>query len=217
MIKTQVGNGYISSRGSAEKNQVRPPIVEVCTPVIPIRNVGVVGARSLSTKYAEKIGRIVEALINHGFHIATGGALGTDDYVLSQLIAKERFDRGVIFSAWNTFKGFPVKVRKSVRTFHDFGGSIIWGDSTGAEHPSAIKMALLHRNVRLVDACEGITAFLTEQSRGTFFTVKKAVEKRKKLVVFPIDRELPGFQVVKWVPLKCGGIWDGAVKAVYLR
>ena len=78
-------------------------------------------------------------------------------------------------------------------------------------------MALLHRNVRLVDACEGITAFLTEQSRGTFFTVKKAVEKRKKLVVFPIDRELPGFQVVKWVPLKCGGIWDGAVKAVYLR
>lgn len=217
MIKTQVGNGTISSRRLAGKSQGIPPVFEVFTPVIPIRNVGIVGARSLSPKYAEKIGRIVDALIHHGFHIATGGALGTDDYVLSQLISKERFDRGVIFSAWNTFRGFPVKVRKSVRTFHDYGGSIIWGDSTGAEHPSAIKMALLHRNVRLVDACEGITAFLTEQSRGTFFTVKKAVEKRKKLVVFPIERELPGFQVVKWVPLKCGGVWDGAFKAVYLK
>ena len=93
----------------------------------------------------------------------------------------------------------------------------MWGISSGKESRLSITRALLQRNTQLVEACEGLVAFLTAESRGTFFTLKEAVIRKKKLVVFPIGRELPGFQVVKWVPLKCGGCWEGGYKATYLR
>ena len=58
--------------------------------------------------------------------------------------------------------------------------------------------------------------------------IKKAATGKVPLVVFPntmsggeIDpgtlaalQEVPA---VKWVPLRCGGCWEGGYKAVYLR
>ncbi|NBV42540.1 hypothetical protein EBR96_07215, partial [bacterium] len=111
--------------------------------------------------------------------------------------------------------GFPVKVRAAVRQFKDYGGHIVWGPA--AKNEPLVKTALLMRNIRLVDACYGLVAFITPDSRGTIFTIKKAAAKRKPLVVFPVDCEAPDVADVKWVPLRCGGVWEGAVKAVYLR
>jgi predicted Rossmann fold nucleotide-binding protein DprA/Smf involved in DNA uptake len=163
------------------------------------------------------VGGVVDYLIERGFHIASGGAVGADHYALTQLLERGRADRGVIFGAWDNFRAFPAKVRAHVRHFQAEGGSVVWGFSSGAESASAIKLALLARNARLVDASEGIVAFLTEGSRGTFYTLKRAIEKRKKIVVFPVGCDLPGFQVLQWRPIKCGGIWDGSFKAVYVR
>lgn len=184
---------------------------------VQIRNIGIVGARSLSPKYADRIGGIIDYLVQQGFHIATGGAMGTDQFVLEHLIERRYFERSVVFSAWNNLKAFPVKVRRYIAFYEQHGGAVKWGASSGAENPIAIKGALLFRNRMLVDASHGLVAFLTEQSRGTFFTVKAAIDQRRKLVLFPIHRELPNFKVVKWVPMACGGIWDGAYRAVYLR
>lgn len=194
-----------------------PHTLEPSFPVIPIKNIAVVGSRKLSPKYSEKIGNIVDYLLSKQYNIASGGAKGADDYVLRHLLHRERADRGVIFSAWDTYKGFPLDVRKHVRYFHQQGGSILWGASSGAEPITAVKMALLHRNIRLVQASEGIVAFMNADSRGTFYTVREAIKAKKKVVVFPINRELPGFHVVKWVPLLCGGCWEGGYKAVYLK
>ena len=182
-----------------------------------ISNIGVVGGRSLPPTYATQISGIVEYLLNKGYNIASGGAKGADAYVLSHLVHNEASHKGVVFSAWNNFKVFPVAVRENMRQFCAQQGAIIWGDSSGKDHPAAIKMALLHRNIKLVQASEGIVAFLTEGSRGTFFTIQEAIKKRKKLVVFPVGRALPQFKVVKWVPLTCGGCWENSYKAVYLR
>ena len=182
-----------------------------------ISNIGVVGGRSLPPTYAAQISGILEYLLNKGYHIASGGAKGADAYVLSHLVQNEASHKGVVFSAWNNFKVFSVAVRETMRIFCANQGSIIWGDSSGKDHPAAIKMALLHRNIKLVQASEGIVAFLTEGSRGTFFTIQEAIKKRKKLVVFPVGRALPQFKVVKWVPLTCGGCWEGAFKAVFLK
>ncbi len=182
-----------------------------------ISNIGVVGGRSLPPSYATQISDIVEYLLNKGYHIASGGAKGADAYVLSHLVEHDACDKGVVFSAWNNFKVFPVAVRENMRQFCAQQGSLIWGDSSGKDHPAAIKIALLHRNIKLVQASEGIVAFLTEGSRGTFFTIQEAIKKRKKLVVFPVGRALPQFKVVKWVPLTCGGCWENSYKAVYLR
>jgi len=58
---------------------------------------------------------------------------------------------------------------------------------------------------------------ISSDSRGTIFTIKKAAAKRKSLVVFPVDCDFPEIPGVKWQLLRCGGIWEGAAKAVYLR
>jgi len=200
-----------------QKRPELPVSFDPCIPVSPIKNIAVVGSRKLSPKYSNQISQIVDYLLSKHYHIASGGAKGADDFVLRQLLHRDRADRGVIFSAWDTYKGFPADVRKHIRYFHQNGGSIMWGTSSGAEPIMAVKMALLHRNIRLVQACEGVIAFMNADSRGTFYTVREAVKAKKKLVVFPINRELPGFSIVKWVPLKCGGCWDGGYKAVYLK
>lgn len=194
-----------------------PVTVDPFVPIAPIKNIAVVGSRNLSPKFAGTVAQIVDYLLTQNYHIVSGGAKGADDMVLKHLLHRERCDRGAIFSAWDTYKGFPVELRKHIRYFHENGGAINWGTSSGSEPMSLIKMALLNRNQRLVQASEGVIAFMTPESRGTFFTIREAVRAKKKLVVFPINRLLPGFSVVKWVPLKCGGCWDGGYKAVYLK
>lgn len=179
------------------------------------RLIGVVGARSLGYEYAELVGQIVDDLLTRNNHIATGGAIGTDEYAICRLLRTGYSDRCTVFAAWKGFEGFPAKVRAAVRQFKDYGGHIVWGPA--GKNEALVKTALLMRNIRLVDACYGLVAFITGDSRGTVFTIKKACAKRKPTVVFPIDCCLPEIPNVKWVPLRCGGIWEGAVKAVYLR
>jgi len=72
-----------------------------------------------------------------------------------------------------------------IRQFKDFCGHVIWGISSGKEEPHLIKMALLFRNQKLVEACYGLVTFIDGHSRGSIFTIQKAASKRMPLVVFP--------------------------------
>ena len=80
-----------------------------------------------------------------------------------------------------------------------------------------VKMALLMRNEKLVEACYGLVAFINPSSKGSLFTIKKAIKKHIPIVVFPFDCSLPENPSVKWVALRCGGVWEGAFKSVYLK
>ena len=95
---------------------------------------------------------------------------------------------------------------------HCFGGLV-----QGKEPHSIVRMALLKRNEKLVQASYGVVAFITAGSKGSLFTISKAVKAHLPLVVFPVSCELPTFQNVKWVALRCGGCWEGGFKAVYLK
>lgn len=183
----------------------------------PLKSVGVIGSRNLPSSWEESVGDVVEDLIGRGYHIASGGAIGADAYVLERLLRLGLSDHGTVYAAWKNYHGFPVKVRAMMRQFKEAGGSVIWGVSSGAENPGLIRAALLLRNQTLVSACYGLVAFVTPESRGSLFTLQKAVSKHQPVVVFPCDGDLPHLPSVKWVKLKCGGCWDGAFKAVYLR
>jgi hypothetical protein len=182
-----------------------------------IRNIGVIGSRSLAYGYVDKVGQVVEDLIERGFHIASGGAMGTDQFCLDRLISSGNADKCSIFSAWKNYAGFPAKVRPFVREARQLGASLFWGLAQGKEPHSMVRIALLKRNERLVEACYGVVAFINPGSRGTIFTITKAIKKHLPIVVFPVNCELPPFTNVKWVALRCGGCWDGGYKAVYLR
>jgi len=182
-----------------------------------IRNIGVVGSRSLPFEYADKVGNVVEDLLGRGFHIASGGAIGADQFCLERLISSQNSSKGTIFAAWQNFKGFPVKVRPYVREAREAGATIIWGLAQGNEPHGLIKLALLKRNEKLVQACYGILAFVMPSSKGTLFTISKAIQARLPVIVFPVNCELPHFPNIKWNPLKCGGVYEGSFKTVYLH
>ena len=191
------------------------------------RSLGIIGSRSLGYDVADLVGRVVDDALDKGYHIASGGARGTDQYVIERLLHLGRSEAGTIYAAWKQYTGFPVVVRAMMRQFRDYGGHILWGMSGDKRNEMGVKLALLARNQRLVEACYGIVAFITGGSRGTIYTIKKAASRRMPLVVFPISSVtirsssdpglLPEIPHVKWVPLRCGGCWEGAFKAVYLR
>jgi len=185
--------------------------------VAVIRNIGVIGSRSLPFEYADKVGNLVDDLVARGFHIASGGAIGADQYCLERVVSSHSADKCTIFSAWQNYAGFPVKVRPYVREARSAGASIMWGFAQGKEPHSIIRLALLKRNEKLVQACYGILAFLMPGSRGTLYTITKAIQSRLPVVIVPIGTELPSFPNIKWVALRCGGVWEGAFKSVYLQ
>ncbi len=192
-----------------------PSQKEVAQPAI--RNIGIIGSRSLPFSYAEKVGNVVEDLLERGFHIASGGALGADQFCLERLISSGNSDKCSIFSAWKNYAGFPAKVRPFVCEARQNGATLFWGWSQGKEPQSIVRMALLKRNEKLVEACYGLVGFITKGSKGSIFTISKTVKAHLPLVVFPVDCELPKFTNVKWVALRCGGCWEGGFKAVYLK
>jgi len=183
----------------------------------PLKLVGVVGSRTLHHEYSRLVGDITQDLIARQYHIATGGAIGCDEFVIEQLLRKGLCHHCSVYAAWQNYAGFPIKVRAMMRQFKAYNGHILWGAVAKNDTQHLIKMGLLIRNRRLVDACYGLIAFIDSQSRGSIYTIKQATEKRLTVVVFPINCELPDIDYVKWVPLKCGGIWDGSFKAVYLK
>lgn len=182
-----------------------------------IKSVGIIGARSLDYRLADKVGNVVEDLLARNFHIASGGAIGTDQFVIERLLRIGQSDHCTVYSAWTNYGGFPIKVRAMMRQFKSYGGHLLWGPSAGKETHHVVRMALLLRNQRLVEACYGVVAFINGSSRGSIFTIKKAVKSHMPLVVFPIDCHLPIIESVKWVPLRCGGCWENGFKAVYLK
>ncbi|MFC1771513.1 DNA-processing protein DprA [Candidatus Margulisiibacteriota bacterium] len=186
-------------------------------PASAIRNIGVIGSRSLPFACADKVGQVVDDLLGRGFNIASGGALGTDQFCLERLISSDNASKCSIFSAWKNYAGFPVKVRPFVREARQNGATLFWGWAQGKEPHSIIRLALLKRNENLVEACYGLVAFITAGSKGSIFTITKAVKAHLPLVVFPVNCELPRFTNVKWIPLRCGGCWENGFKAVYLK
>jgi hypothetical protein len=182
-----------------------------------IRNIGVIGSRSLPFSWASKVGNVVDDILERGFHIASGGALGTDQFCLERLISSGNATKCSIFSGWKNYAGFPIKVRPYIRDARQNGASLFWGLACGKEPHALIKIALLKRNEKLVQACYGLVAFIMPESKGSLFTISKTVKAHLPLVVFPVGCELPHFTNVKWVALRCGGCWDGSYKAVYLK
>jgi hypothetical protein len=196
-------------------------------PSVATRSLGIIGSRSLGYDMADRVGAIVEDVLERGYHIASGGAMGADQYVIERLLYLGRSESCTVYAAWRHYEGFPALVRAMMRQFKDYGGHILWGLSGDKKNDLGVKLALLNRNQKLVEACHGIVAFVTGGSRGTIYTIKKAVSRRMPLVVFPVSMAtmtstfdpglLPDLPQVKWVPLRCGGCWEGSFKAVYLR
>jgi len=143
---------------------------------------GFVGSRSLPASFSPLVSSLVSAFRARGFQVASGGAVGADQFALSALVSQGA--PGVVFSAWSSASGFPSSVRLSVSRFLASGGQVVWGSASVGAPRQQVVSALLGRNRRLVSACSCLVAFLYGASRGSLFTVRQAVRRGIPVYVF---------------------------------
>lgn len=143
---------------------------------------GFVGSRSLPASFSPLVSSLVSAFRARGFQVASGGAVGADQFALSALV--DQGAPGVVFSAWSSGSGFPASVRPSISRFLASGGQVVWGMASVGAPRQQVVSALLGRNRRLVSACSCLVAFLHGPSRGTLFTVRQAVRRGIPVYVF---------------------------------
>jgi len=67
------------------------------------KSVGVIGSRSLPYTVANKVGDIVQDLIKRKYHIATGGAIGADQFVIERLLRLGLSDHCTVYSPWQNY------------------------------------------------------------------------------------------------------------------
>ena len=148
------------------------------------RLAGFVGSRSLPASFSPLVSSLVSAFRARGFLVASGGAVGADQFALSALVEQGGSASGIVFSAWVSSSGFPASVRPLFSRFLASGGQVVWGSGSVGASRSSVVSALLSRNERLVAACSVLVAFLHGSSRGTLFTVRQAVRRGIPVYVF---------------------------------
>ena len=186
--------------------------------------IGIIGSRELPEQFQEKVNDVVLYLLRRGHVVAHGGALGADHYVLKALLAHSGVNRSVLFSAWQSQACFPKVVQPDVERFMAIGGKVLWGAGENGMPYPAVAAALLGRNVRLVNQCHGLVAFLHGKSKGTLSAVAMAQKRKIPIIVFPLSYassnplkrlELPQQNCSCWYPNPPYGLWQGSFKAMY--
>lgn len=147
-------------------------------------SVGVIGSRSLPVRFAPLVDHVVSLLLARGFSVASGGAMGADQFALSAVLRQGASSRSVVYSAWSSAAGFPFSVRPQVERFIGSGGNVVWGSSSIGSPRQVAVSALLRRNRRLVSASSVIVAFLHGPSRGSLYTIRHAVSRGVPVIVF---------------------------------
>ena len=149
--------------------------------------IGIVGSRKLPENFRFHVREVVSYLLAKDCYINSGGAIGADSHAIAALLRTGKAYRGIIYSAWSYFSGFPYSVRREIGEFVKRGGRIDWGvvqpDATRQE----VIAGLLERNRRLVKNSDALIAYLYGESRGTIYTIKQATKKNFPIVVFICD------------------------------
>ncbi len=175
--------------------------------------VGVIGARALPASFQGQVSQVISYLLQKGYRINSGGALGADQFALQAVIAQGACAQSVIYSAWSLVTGFPRQVQASVEHFLLHGGSVVWGIVAPRSARHAVTVGLLARNLKLVQYSSGIVAFLYGESRGTLSTIRRAITHKKRVVVFLCGGSAvlpPAPAEGRWLPLHCSvSCWQG--------
>jgi len=167
----------------------------------------------LPSQFSEQVSQVVSYLLERGYRIHSGGALGADQFALQSVISQGACSQAAIFSAWSSASGFPQRVQPSIQHLLSHGGSVVWGVVAPRSSRQAVTVGLISRNIRLVRSSLGVVAFLYGESRGTSRTIRAAISSGRRVVVFLCGggASLPEVPSGRWVELHCSGqCWSGA-------
>jgi hypothetical protein len=176
------------------------------------RGIGIVGARALPVDFRPQVTAVVQRLIERGYGIYSGGAVGADQFALEAVFGLDAFRHSVVFSAWDSVSGFPATIRQSIHSYIAYGGMVDWGAVSSGSGRGAVIAGLLERNSRLVSAACGLVAFLYGDSRGTCHTIAEAIRRGRRVIVFVCGggASLPAVGFGHWVRLGGTSPFSGA-------
>lgn len=152
-----------------------------------MKYIGIVGSRKLPADFRFHVREVVAHLLAKDCYLNSGGAMGADSYVVAAFLRMGKSYRGVIYSAWSYFSGFPYSVRKDIGEFAKRGGRIDWGTVQPNPTRQEVVDGLLRRNRKLAENSDALIAYLYGKSRGTMYTIKEAARKNIPIVVFLCD------------------------------
>ncbi|MDR2407920.1 MAG: DNA-protecting protein DprA, partial [Bacteroidales bacterium] len=176
------------------------------------KGIGIVGSRELPESFRGQVADVVRYLLDRGYRIHSGGAIGADLFALQSVIDYGAYSRAAIFSAWSGISGFPRIVQSYIQQYIHHGGCVHWGVVQPHSSRRMVIDGLLLRNSRLVRASCGLVAFLYGESRGTTGTILEAIKRDIKVVVFDCGGGsiLPDISGGKWHRLNCAGCFCNA-------
>ena len=174
--------------------------------------VWVLGSRSLPRSWRPFVFRVVGWFTRAGLGVASGGALGADQFALAALLrwlpvlpagVSSRVARAsVVSSAWCSFVGFPAPVRPVVSQAARCGVPVWWGVASPGCPRAVAAAALLARSRRLAVSGRlvGCVAFVgAKLGRGSFFSLQLCARRVPVFVVCSRSCALP--------QLLGGGVW----------
>lgn len=170
--------------------------------------VAVIGSRALSSQWFPRVRAVVSALVSRGDVVASGGALGADLFVLRSLVSLAA--GGVVFLPGSVSQA-PLATQAALRFFR---GEVVPGPARPGCSARAFKAACLARNARLASWADAVVGFVAGESRGSWFTLARAAQLGKAVVVFPAEgpAALRSLGKGRWAP--CRGRFAGAFRWV---
>ena len=166
----------------------------------------VIGSRHLPSSWESRVNAVVGLLLSRGHRICSGGAVGTDLYVLRSLVSLGASAcQGSSVFLPSDLSLVPSSCVPWLDRFVQLGGRVVEGSASESSGRREYVRALLIRNCSIVRASAGVVAFLSGCSEGSWFTVFQAVRRGRPVVVFPVDGPecLRQFSAGHWVPCCC--------------
>jgi DNA processing protein len=172
------------------------------------RLVAVVGSRALPASWAGRVSQVVSSLVSRGCSVGSGGALGADLFALQAVLQLGAVQGAQVFLPGSLAQA-PAASARLLQSFLSRGGEVLSGSAAPGCSFSQYVSALFARSEALVRASVGVVAFVSGQSRGTWFTCQFAARLGRSVVVFPVEgpRALHSLGCGSWVPVPP---WSGA-------
>ena len=174
--------------------------------------IAVVGSRSLPLSWRSRVESVVSSLIVRGHSVGSGGALGADLFALRSIVlaGASACSGSVVF-----LPGQPEATAQAchhwLSAFRHLGGEVVPGPARLGAGRHEFVSALFARSQQLVRHSQGVVAFISGRSAGSWFTCQFAVSLGVPVVVYPVEG-IGGLRSLgsgRWVSVRS---WAGAYR-----
>ncbi len=174
--------------------------------------IAVVGSRSLPLSWRNRVESVVGSLVSRGHSVGSGGALGADLFALRAcVLSGSGACSGSVVFLPGRVESSPLPCHHWLSAFRQLGGQVVPGPARLGARRDEFVPALFARSQSLVRHSQGVVAFISGRSSGSWFTCRFAVSLGLPVVVYPVEGVggLRSLGFGRWVPLHS---WAGSFR-----